>query len=281
MENVDCILCNESKKKELFEKDDGRGNPFTLVKCEKCSLEFVDPRPTPAETADYYKAEYFSKRTDRGYNDYFSEEIRKEVSRVFSLNLEDLGFSQFEEKISGERSSLDIGCAAGYFVQYMQNRGWTARGIDISQECVAFAKKQSLDVLCGDYLMTEYEKGFDLITMWASIEHMHRPDLFIKKINEDLKAGGRLYISTCRTGGINFKKLYGRGWRFYNFPEHLYFFSKGTIRKLLENNGFKITAYTTYGSGVGSAGSFSKRACDNIAKRFNTGDMMLVSAEKK
>ncbi len=280
MENVNCIICN-SGSKPLFTKESRFGEIFTLARCRGCGLEFISPRPGIDEIGRYYDPAYFTRRTERGYNNYFSPGVRGEIERVFALNLDDLGFDDFERDLGEEKRSLDIGCAAGYFVAYLGERGWDASGIDISRECTDFAVKLGLNVTRGDYLEEEYTGGFDLISLWASIEHLHHPELFLEKIWGDLNETGRLYISTCRTGGVNFKCLFGKSWRFYNFPEHLYFFSLGTIRKLLEKHGFRIKRMITYGSGVGKSGSPVKRGADYLAKKLNLGDMMIISAEKK
>ncbi len=280
MENVNCIICNGCSK-ALFTKESRFGEIFTLARCRDCGLEFISPRPGIDEIGMYYDPGYFTRRTERGYNNYFSHEVRSEIERVFSMNLHDLGFFNFERNLGEKKRSLDIGCAAGYFVAYLKERGWDASGIDISRECTDFAAGQGLNVKKGDYLEEEYTGGFDLITLWASIEHLHHPELFLEKVSGDLNETGRLYISTCRTGGVNFKQLFGKSWRFYNFPEHLYFFSMDTMRKLLRKHGFGIKRMTTYGSGVGKSGSPVKSVADYLAKKLNLGDMMILSAEKK
>ena len=233
------------------------------------------------EIGAYYSESYFKKRTDRGYDNYFSEATRREIERVIELNLHDLGFYKFEKKLSGQKRVLNIGCAAGYFLAFMLERGWEATGVDISPACVEFARGAGLAVYEDDYLEIAFARPFDLITLWASIEHLHNPDLFLEKAHDELKDGGLLYISTCRSGGLNFMRLYGQDWRFYNFPEHLYFFSQASIEKLLEQKGFKIIQYATYGSGFGAAGSNSRKFADILAKRLFLGDMMLIAAEKR
>jgi SAM-dependent methyltransferase len=280
MENVNCIICGHHKKKKLFRKQSNRGEEFTLVKCRRCGLEFLSPRPCPDEIGKYYDESYFTTRTDRGYDNYFSETIRREIERVIGLNLMELGFFEFEKTLQSEKRVLDIGCAAGYFLGFCKRRGWDATGVDISDSCVEFARSAGLRVYEDDYLEITFSKPFDLITLWASLEHLHRPDLFLAKAREELADGGLLYISTCRTGGANFMLLYRENWRFYNFPEHLYFFSRPAMKKILEQNGFRIIRYATYGSGFGAPGSYTRKAADAMAKRLRLGDMMLVAAEK-
>ncbi len=281
-ETAACIVCGSEKHHGLFSKaGPGGEDEFNLVECDKCGLRFVSPRPTVSEILKYYDARYFTTRTDRGYNDYFSMEVRAEIERIISLNLADLGFFAHEGKYASPRRSLDIGCAAGYFVNFMKKRGWDAEGIDVSADCVDFAAQRlGLNVTRGDYLTTGFTDRFDLISLWATIEHLHHPDRFLMKIREDLVPGGMLYISTCRIGGINFMKLYGKHWRYYNFPEHLYFFSRKTIKKLLERCGFRMMKYRTYGSGFGNPGSVTRKVADFCAKNLYMGDMMLIAAEK-
>ena len=48
--------------------------------------------PTEAEVLKYYSNDYFTKRSDRGYDNYYSDKIRSEIERVFLLNLKYLNF---------------------------------------------------------------------------------------------------------------------------------------------------------------------------------------------
>ena len=265
-----CIICGSEKKTTLFSKESNSGELFTLVKCAKCSLRFLSEVPDEEEIEKYYTNTYFYERTDRGYNNYFSDKVRN-----------DLGFPDFEKNISSEKRSLDIGCAAGYFVNYLKERGWDSQGIDISRDCVTFAVENGLNVEFGNYLKVNFQYKFDLITLWATIEHLHHPDLVLEKAFNDLEKGGMLYISTCRAGGVNFMELFGSSWRFYNFPEHIYFFSYANLKKLLHKIGFEIMGYRTYGSNIGESGSFIRKAADYSAKKFYIGDMMIVAAKKK
>lgn len=278
MEKADCAICGPSDSKKLFDKQSPSGESFTLAKCKNCGLEFVDPRPSPEEIAEYYSKEYFTKRTDRGYNNYFSPELKKQITSVLELNLSELGFFEYEASLSGNPSVLDIGCAAGYSVEYMKNRGWSSMGIDISGDCIDYAVSQGLDVIQGSYPETEFESTFDAVTLWATIEHLHYPGQFLEKISRDLKKGGMMYLSTCRAG-FGFKTIAGKKWRFYNFPEHLYFFSGTRLKNLLRKYGFSIKTYRTYGSGFAAPGSLTRTIADSAAKKLLIGDMMIISAE--
>jgi len=278
----ECIVCGSVTGLPRFTKEGEDGAAFSLVSCARCGLEFLHPRPTEEEISRYYEGSYFLTRTDRGYDNYFADDTRREIERVIRLNLKGVGFDRFEKKLTGKKRSLDIGCAAGYFVAHMKNRGWDAQGIDISRPCTDFAKKKlGLNVLNGNYLETKYLEKFDLITLWATIEHLHHPELTLRKAFHDLAPGGMLIVSTCRQGGFSFSKYFNRKWRFYNFPEHLYFFSLSGLKRIIRKKGFMVQKSFTYGSGFGTAKSPERRIADFCARRLRMGDMMVISAGKK
>jgi len=280
-ETAPCVLCNTYNFKPLFSKPFENGEEFTLVRCRHCGLEFVNPRPYYNEMSRYYK-EYFNQRTDRGYNNYFSESMHREVLRLLTLNLKDLQFYDFEASLPGEKYALDIGCAAGYFVDYLTRRGWHAEGIDIAQDCIEYAHNNlKVNAYCGDFLSFHFNKQYHCITLWATIEHLHYPDKFIEKIHTLLHDEGMLYLSTCRSSAFSARLLYGKKWRYYNFPHHLYFFSYRTLAKLLQLKGFAVTRFVTYGSGIGKPKTLVRKLADSAAKRLYLGDMMLIAARKE
>ncbi|EKP03894.1 methionine biosynthesis protein MetW-like protein [Leptospira kirschneri str. 200803703] len=235
--------------------------------------------------ASYYSEEYFLKRSDRGYDNYFSEGIRDEISRVFGLNLKDLDFQTWEKSLSSAKRCLDVGCAAGYFVDYMQSRGWDSYGIDIAQAPVKFAQdKLKLKVEQVDFLEWKPTDPFDLITLWASIEHLHKPKETLEKIYTHLKPGGRVILSTCRWGIL--AKLQGPSWRYLNVPEHLYYYSLPGIVKLCRSLGFEKKKHVTYGSGLTAKKNPSllyktlKYLADPTVKFLDQGDMMALCFAK-
>ena len=69
--------------------------------------------------------------------------------------------------------------------------------------CIEFARGADLAVYEDDYLEISFARPFDLITLWASIEHLHRLDRFLEKARDELKDGGRL-TSPPAAGGAQF-----------------------------------------------------------------------------
>lgn len=251
-----------------------------------------------------YEASYFEKRTDRGYDNYFSGELKQQIRRVYEQNLDDLGFFDYEEACLGDAwflqhceeqagaetehrdyrpRALDAGCAAGYFVEFLQDRGWNSQGVELSRAAAKFGIDElGLNILIADFLTSKRlpKESYDLLTFWASIEHMHSPRGVFERCRELLKPGGRLILSTCRYGLL--ARWRGEDWRFMNVPEHLFFFSLNGIRKMAEDCGFRTVASVTYGSGFTTkkdASLFYKAAkavADPLVKRTDQGDMMAL-----
>jgi SAM-dependent methyltransferase len=285
MKTIPCNTCGSLKFNPLFEKKSNLNEIFTVVRCKNCSLVQVNPQPSFEEVLKYYSNDYFTKRSDRGYDNYYSEKIRIEIERVFVMNLKDLDFFTYEDSLTNERSTIDIGCAAGYFVSFMKNRGWNSKGIEIAKEPVDFARNVlGLEIYQEDFLEWDRNQNFkfDLITLWASIEHLHKPKETLEKIYLHLKPKGRMLLSTCRYGLL--ATIMGPNWRFFNVPEHLYYYSLNGISNLAQNIGFKKISHITYGSGFTGQRDLlyntAKSIIDPLVKWTDQGDMMAIQFEK-
>jgi SAM-dependent methyltransferase len=110
---VICNLCSRDDSEFLAVQ---RG--FRIVRCRRCGLVYVNPRPA-AEALPAFYAAYHS----RGGKDEASWE--RLMARVFRDSAEIFDSSETEP-----RRLLDIGCGFGGFIALMRRRGWDAEGID-------------------------------------------------------------------------------------------------------------------------------------------------------
>ncbi len=289
---VPCCLCGKEDFRLLFVKQSSRRESFQVVKCKGCNLVQVNPQPNSAAVRSCYDEKYFLRRTDRGYNNYFSEEMRKEVCRVYEQNLKDLKFDDYEGSLHAKKkarskkqslpTTLDAGCASGYFVDFMQKRGWKAEGIELSPHATAEGKKQGLTIHVGDFLKAKKLRpnSLDMISFWSSLEHMHDPRAVFQKSKSLLKPEGRLILSTCRYGIL--ARLRGEKWRYMNVPEHLYFFSLPQLILMAGQCGFRVISWVSYGSGLTAKNKMSflyrasKAFLDPLIKLVDQGDMIAI-----
>ena len=257
---------------------------YGIYRCNHCHLVQTLPRPSDAELEKCYGAHYFENRTDRGYDNYFSETMRQNLERVWNLNLQDVGFLEFERSRPAGRS-LDVGCASGFFVDYLRRRGWNAEGIELSKSAAQFGIEElGLTIHIQDFLKFEPTQKYDLVTLWASIEHLRSPRQALQKLHTMLKPGGMFILSTCRWGLLS--RCLGPSWRFLNVPEHLYYFSPAVLEALANEIGFLRSGFITYGSGfttrknMGWLYRSSKSLADRAVKLLGQGDMMVYSYKR-
>ncbi|MCB1199866.1 MAG: class I SAM-dependent methyltransferase [Leptospiraceae bacterium] len=278
-----CSACGNSVH-SLFSKEGSDSSIYAIEECTGCGLWQVYPRPTAEELEKLYTGSYFHARTDRGYADYASEAVKKSIVYTLEKNLRDLKFYDWEKNLGSLKKVLDIGCAAGHAVEWFNQHGWCGEGIDVAPEMVAIGKSRNLKLHQGDFLTTPFKShSFDLVTLWASIEHLPEPGEFFRRISRILKPGGKLYISTCHLGF--FARFQGQNWRYLNVPEHLYYFTKDSLRDWASRYGLQMQRSFTYGSGLTSRENpdlmfkFSKTVFDEMARHFHLGDMIVAEFE--
>jgi len=239
LESVDCDLCGGREKSLLlikYRKDKiiGIAGYWQIVKCNKCGLIFVSPRLIPESAANRYERIYFSYYEDNPIDRYQScAGSFKIIKKYFPPG--------FKGRI------LDVGCGLGYFVEYLQNNGWDARGIEVSKYAADSAENKGLNVISGDFLKIEYPLNhFDCITMWDAIEHVPYPMRYVKQAYKLLKPGGMLIIQTPNIENLTL--LLNKNMYPWAPTEHLFYFSIKTLRLLLEKNNYEIIEQKTFGN---------------------------------
>lgn len=223
MKNINCLLCNTADEQFLFEK-----NNYRLVQCCRCGLAYINPQPLPAELQQYYQGTYgelyicSSRKMKSKFRD-----ARRELRRLRSLA------NIAKPKI------LDVGCSFGYLVKTAHEAGWEAVGVDPSRHAVDFAKNTfQINVLTGDIFSAPLPKNhFDFITMFDVIEHHLNPLASLQRAYELLRKGGFLVLGVPDFGHYKAKKS-GAKWENFIPPEHLFYFTLETIKKICGSAGF-------------------------------------------
>jgi len=87
--------------------------------------------------------------------------------------------------------------------------------------------------------LAEAGKAFDLITLWDAIEHLPSPDEATRLLAGRLQPGGVLALSTGDIGSLA-ARVCGPHWHLFNLPEHLWFFTVPSLRRVLRRAGLAV-----------------------------------------
>jgi SAM-dependent methyltransferase len=219
-------------------------------------------------------------------DDYLAYETANEEPflKLQQLALNDAHFFDYEKLLFANNneppSALDAGCATGTLLDYLRGRGWRVTGIEISP-CADYGRKtRKLDIRNVPLEDCHFDSGcFDTVFASHIIEHLNDPFGFICEVRRILKNGGFLFITTPNIYSFQ-SCLLGSRWRSAIF-DHLYLFSKKTLKLLLKKAGFLVKELHTWGGlAEGLAPSVIKKIFDKLAKHFGFGDVMIIKAEK-
>jgi len=227
-----CPICGDELL-PLFSK-----NGFLIGECRECKTLAVMDLVNPDDLKIIYSADYYEKHQSR----YIKVSSKDRALWMRRLKV----IEGIVESAGLKKRLMDVGCGTGIFITIAQSHGWDVSGIEISTGGRAIAAKAvGANRIYDDLFTIDEEEGFDVVTMWAIIEHLPDPLAYLDKAYSLLKPGGVLALATMNTDCWN-RKLFGDRWRYFTPPEHLVFFNKENLRSALEKTGFEMTAMTAH-----------------------------------
>ncbi len=219
---VDCVLCGTGTGKKPLKKLKARSSDIELVRCSKCGLAFLSPRLATDEVKAVYEDDTLNN--SQYYSDPASLDDDK---RAFASRL--MFASNFAK---GRETIVDIGASVGTFLSVAREAGFKKiHGVELNPRSRAKAKE-----LFSLEFTEKLPQGVraDMINMSDLIEHVENPLKFLSDLRANLKEDGILLITTPDfdrwvTHMVNIKP-----------DEHLFYFTKETLNKTLEQAGFDV-----------------------------------------
>jgi 2-polyprenyl-3-methyl-5-hydroxy-6-metoxy-1,4-benzoquinol methylase len=123
---------------------------------------------------------------------------------------------------------------------------------------------------------------FDTIIAGELLEHLKKPEVFLKEANRIIKKNGKIIITTPNRGSLINKIFHNN-----ETPIHFSLFTLKELKALLEKNGFEVIDYNamsyTIESSEGSANpwSFKLRALSDYLLPKSLREELLITARKK
>jgi SAM-dependent methyltransferase len=194
---------------------------------------------------------------------------------------------------------LDVGCACGFLLAAARQRGFTVQGLEPSLWAADYARRRfGLPVWRGSLEEAPFEPGsFEAIVLADTIEHLNDPRGAVAAAHRWLVPGGHVLLLTPDFGSFVARRL-GRHW-WALLDDHYYYFTRPTLRRLLESEGFvveRIAAFgrvfplshwvfklSQYGARLHTAVQTLTRAMriERLHLPLNLGDQMVCLARKR
>ncbi|MDO8269809.1 MAG: class I SAM-dependent methyltransferase [Candidatus Levybacteria bacterium] len=302
MKIIECPLCSEKKYNVLYRSTltahDTNTNKISqsllntldksqkhgqYVKCESCSLVYVNPPEDLRLLIAGYK-----NVVDKTY--LSTEKYRKKLSQSHLSKI---------MKYKKGNSILDVGCFAGFFLELAKQSGWKiVHGIEPSTWAKMIAKGRGIEIVGETIQSAKLKKSFyDVITLWDVIEHLPNPDETIDILKTSLKKNGIIAIGTPDIESPIAKILKER--YPYLVRMHIILYSRKTLRYLLEKHGFRVLYTKSYGRTFpvsyiidripfndGLFGEIKKRLTSikilqKLSFTLNIGDSFIMIAQRK
>jgi SAM-dependent methyltransferase len=216
-------------------------NPFRVVACNHCSLNFLSPRLTePSMLKLYQEQNYFKSAVPgQGYDEYL--DAHQNWHKSFARRLRQI------QKYRPVGRVLDVGCGPGFVMEAAANQGYDVWGLDPSAYIVGVARERfGARVRQGTIDTADFEpQSFDVIVAFDTFEHIYDPIKFLGAARELLKPRGVLAITTPDPTSL-LARVFGRRWVSFKIPEHIFYWSRPTMRRAMEDR-FAILEMTSAG----------------------------------
>ena len=103
------------------------------------------------------------------------------------------------------------------------------------------ARRAGLEAYVGSIDVLPPERRFDAVVMLDLLEHIIDPARFLDTVHARLRPGGRVFIMTPNIRSL-LAIVSGRRWVSFKIPEHVYYYSPRSLRRLLGNSAFEVVS---------------------------------------
>jgi SAM-dependent methyltransferase len=226
---LDCKVCGARAAPDDSYRELG------LYRCPSCGFLFEPPRDA-TELKELYGDEYFDEF--HGGDPYEEDEAQRRYEARLRVEL-------VERHLGGGRI-LEIGAAAGHFLDEARKAGFEGIGIEPAPGVAARARARGHDVRTGFIEEADLPtNAFDAVCAWHVVEHLAEPLPVLAHVREWLRPGGYLLLEVPNLESV-YARRRGPRWFHLDPQHHLGHYGPRPLACLLERSGFELLATETF-----------------------------------
>jgi SAM-dependent methyltransferase len=224
LETTPCPLCASHGHRVAFQF-----SPFRVARCTACAFHYLSPRPTESAMLRLYADDAYFEGGEGGYDSYArQEQALRATSRRLLANLHRRGLRGAD--------LLDVGCGYGYLLDEARPYFSFRVGTDFSARATERAALLADEVYVGGCEAIPPERRFDGVIATQVIEHVYHPEAFVRALTARLRPGGWVLIATPDMASF-WRKGMRRRWPSFKLPEHVTFFDRRSLARVMERAG--------------------------------------------
>ena len=234
-ERGSCLVCGSAATAVLFAAKDHlvSGKDFVLKRCRACSFIFTADPPDEKDIAKFYLSEDYISHSDKKYS---------LTDRLYHLARNYMLGKKYNllRRMTGKEAGVlvDIGSGTGYFADYLNRKGWSVKGIELSEKAREYSvSKFGLTVFSPLEISSIKDGCADCVTLWHVLEHLYDPEMWLREIRRILKDDGKCIIALPNIKSAD-AGWFGNEWAALDVPRHLWHFSSETFRAFINEHGF-------------------------------------------
>lgn len=232
-----CPACGHPELKPVLQVRDFSvsGETFSVVECSACRLRITQDVPGREAIGAYYQSDDYISHTNR------SAGLIGRLYRLVRKRTLAQKRRLIESRTGLQRGRLlDVGSGTGAFVQAMKGAGWEVTGLEPDEGArrVAAEVHQARLQPLEDFFALP-ESGFDAITLWHVLEHVHDLEAYMVQLKKLLRDKGRLFIAVPNYTSDD-ARVFGDNWAAWDVPRHLYHFAPSSMKALVQRAGMTL-----------------------------------------
>jgi SAM-dependent methyltransferase len=223
----DCPICPQGGHPAV----EIAGLGFDIIRCQDCGLFYQRSSPNSAPV-DPYGSLYDDTPGAETLSQALSDRHAIPPLKAVALDIARAGYPG--------GNLLDVGCAHGLLVGYMNRQGWTAAGIDLSENATRWARSQGLDCRCLPIEDFHPPKPYDVIVLKHVLEHLQDPIAVLRRLATWLSKDGMIYVRVpnAASWAVTFTR---RSFIGHLKPfEHLFYYTPTSLCPLCAKAGLSI-----------------------------------------